>query len=310
MVDTVLEESAWREQRAHHETRVRPWVEPRQERRKSGGKHPTDDFLFEYYPYSVGKLLAWHPGYGTALAGDAAEYLEFPQYVRRAEGVTTGLTWLTESADRIKRLDLAIRLLEGMNTRPANTGCFGLHEWAMVYGLQQDEIRHSAFPLRLSRNEIVDTVHDVGLRCTHIDAYRFFTPAAMPLNPIEPTRAAQPDLDQPGCLHANMDLYKYAMWFSPYVNSELVADCFELARTARTLDMQASPYDVSQFGLEPIRVENPEGRLEYATRQRELMQQATPLRMRLISTLLAMHGALNADYSQVQSRDFTTPQNP
>jgi hypothetical protein len=309
-MDTVLEESAWRERRARHETRVRPWVEPRQERRKNGGKHPTDDFLFEYYPYSVGKLLAWHPGYGTALAGGAAEYLEFPQYVRTDEGITTNLAWLTESADRIKRLDLAIRLLEGMNTRPANTGCFGLHEWAMVYGLQQDEIRHSAFPLRLSPNEIVDNVHNVGLRCTHIDAYRFFTPAAMPLNPIEPTRATQPDLDQPGCLHANMDLYKYAMWFSPYVNSELVADCFELARTARTLDMQASPYDVSQFGLEPIRVENPEGRLEYATRQRELMQQATPLRMRLISTLLAMHGALNADYSQVQSRDFTTPQNP
>ena len=62
-LDTVLEESAWRERRARHETRVRPWVEPRQERRKNGGKHPTDDFLFEYYPYSVGKLLAWHqPG--------------------------------------------------------------------------------------------------------------------------------------------------------------------------------------------------------------------------------------------------------
>lgn len=286
--DTVLEESEWRERRARHEDRVRPWVEPRLERRKSGGKHPTDDFLFEYYPYSVGKLLAWHPGYGSALLGKADEYLEFPQYARGDKGVTTSLTWLTESTDRITRLDLAIRLLEGMNTRPANTGCFGLYEWAMVYGLEQSEIRHSAFPLRLSPDEIVDTVHDVGLRCTHIDAYRFFTPAAMLLNPIEPTRASQPDLDQPGCLHANMDLYKYAMWFSPYVNSELVADCFELARRARTLDMQASPYDVSQFGLEPIRVENPEGRLDYATRQRELMSSAQPLRHRLVSTLTGL----------------------
>lgn len=290
MVDTVLNESEWRERRARHEVRVRPWVDPRLERRKSGDKHPTDDFLFEYYPYSVGKLLAWHPGYGTALAGEAAEYLEFPQYVRTDEGVTTSLAWLTESADRGKRLDLAIRLLEGMNTRPANAGCFGLHEWAMVYGLQQDEIRHSAFPLRLTPDEIVDTVHDVGLRCTHIDAYRFFTPAAMPLNPIEPTRATQPDLDQPGCLHANMDLYKYAMWFSPYVNSELVADCFELARSARTLDMQASPYDVSQFGLEPIRVEVSDGRAEYARRQREVMEQAAPLRSELLKALHALYG--------------------
>ena len=138
----------------------------------------------------------------------------------------------------------------------------------------------------------METVHDVGLRCTHIDAYRFFTPAALPLNPIEPTRATQPDLDQPGCLHANMDLYKYAMWFSPYVGSDLIADCFELARSARTLDMQASPYDVSQFDLEPIRVETSEGRLAYASRQREVMDAARPLRQRLLESLRDLSGAL------------------
>ncbi len=284
-LDTVLSEDEWIARRARHEARVRPWVEPRQERRKNGGKHPTDDFLFEYYPYSVGKLMAWHPGHGTALAGGAHEFLEFPQYVQQAEGVTTSLEWLDASADRRSRLMLAIRLLEGMSVRPANTGCFGLHEWAMVYGLEQSEIRHSAFPLRLSPVEIIDAVHDVGLRCTHIDAYRFFAPAAIPLNPIEPTRATQPELDQPGCLHANMDLYKYAMWFTPYVSSELIADCFELARSARTLDMQASPYDVSHFGLEPIRVETAEGRMEYARHQRAVMEAAQPLRGRLLTTL-------------------------
>ena len=308
-LDTVLEESAWRERRARHETRVRPWVEPRQERRKNGGKHPTDDFLFEYYPYSVGKLLAWHPGYGTALAGDASNYLEFPQYERVDEGVTTSLAWLSATADRTSRLNLAIRLLEGLETRPANTGCFGLHEWAMVYGLEQSEIRHSAFPLRLTPGEITDTVHDVGLRCTHIDAYRFFTPTAMPLNPIEPTRATQADLDQPGCLHANMDLYKYSMWFSPYVSSDLIADCFELARSARTLDMQASPYDVSQFGLEPIRVEIPEGRSEYARRQREVMEQAAPLRDRLLVSLRLIQNMLTADNLQVENLDYASSEN-
>ena len=284
-VDIVLPEGEWRSRRARHEARVRPWVEPRQERKKSGGIHPTDDFLFEYYPYSVGKLLAWHPGHGVTLTGNVADYLNFPQYTRTEGGVTTSLRWLSESPDRIKRLDLAIGLLEAMNARPANTGCFGLHEWAMVYGLEQSEIRHSAFPLRITPAEIVENVNDVGLRCSHIDAYRFFTPAAKPLNPIEPTRATQPDLDQPGCLHANMDLYKYSMWFSPYVRSELVADCFELARSARTLDMQASPYDVSMFELEPIRVETPEGRLEYATRQRGVMEEAEPLRSRLLAKL-------------------------
>lgn len=89
-----------------------------------------------------------------------------------------------------------------------------------------------------------------------------------------------------------MDLYKYAMWFSPYVSSELVADCFEMAREARTLDMQASPYDMSQFGLVPIRVESPDGRAEYVVRQRQLMNAAAPLRARLLEQLVRLHQAL------------------
>ena len=90
---------------------------------------------------------------------------------------------------------------------------------------------------------------DIGLRCTHIDAYRFFTPAAVPLNAHEPTRATQHEWEQPGCLHANMDLYKYAMWFQPFTSSDLVADCFALARQARELDMRAAPYDLVDLGL-------------------------------------------------------------
>jgi hypothetical protein len=131
----------------------------------------------------------------------------------------------------------------------------------------------------------------------------------MPLNPIEPTRATQADLDQPGCLHANMDLYKYSMWFSPYVSSDLIADSFELARSARTLDMQASPYDVSQFGLEPIKVEIPEGRSEYARRQREVMEQAAPLRDRLLVSLRLIQNMLTADNLQVENLDYASWEN-
>ena len=155
----------------------------------------------------------------------------------------------------------------------------------MVYGQTQDEVRHSSSPLRLTPGEIVDVVDEVGLRCTHIDAYRFFTPAAVPLNAHEPTRATQHDWEQPGCLHANMDLYKYAMWFSPFVGSDLIADCFALAREARELDMRAAPYDLVDLGYEPIRVETPEGRRDYATRQRGIAEQARPLRDRLLARL-------------------------
>ncbi|MBI1350059.1 MAG: 3-methyladenine DNA glycosylase [Actinomycetales bacterium] len=278
-----MREEDWRRRQAAHHSRVRPWIEPRLARRSRGRRHPTDDFLFDYYPYSPSRLATWHPGYGVTLEGAADAFLAHPAYVRVDGGITATITWL--DASRRPRLDLALRILEGTAGREPVTGCFALHEWAMVYGLEQDEVRHHDYPLRLTPAEIRETVDDVGLRCTHIDAYRFFTDEAAPLNSLTPTRATQPDLEQPGCLHASMDLYKYAMWFQPLVGSDLAADCFELARRARDLDMQASPYDVAYVGLEPIRVETPEGRRRYADEQRALMQATGPLRARLIEAL-------------------------
>ena len=284
-----LTEPEWRERQHAHTERVRPWIEPRLERRRTGLKHPTDDFLFDYYPYSPNRLATWHPGLGVVLEGDASEFLPHDAYVQTDDGVTVTLEWLDQQ--RRDRLRLVLRLLQGTSERDPVTGCFALHEWAMVYGLEQKEVRHSDFPMRVTPTQVRETVDAVGLRCTHIDAYRFFTDEATPLNALTPTRATQPDLEQPGCLHASMDLYKYAMWFQPLVPGELVADCFAVARKARALDMQASPYDVAALGLEPIRVETIEGRAEYARRQRELMAATAPLRQRLLAQLARLTAA-------------------
>jgi hypothetical protein len=284
-----LDEADWRQRVQQHRDRVDSWVEGRRERRSSGRTHPVDDFLFDYYPYSVGRLQAWHPGHGVELLGDVREYADHPDYARTADGVTADESRL---ARHRQRLDLVIRLLSATADREPQLGCFGMHEWAMVYGQQQDEVRHSSYPLRLHPDQVAAAVDEIGLRCTHIDAYRFFTPAAVPLNAHEPTRATQHEWEQPGCLHANMDLYKYAMWFQPFVGSELVADCFALARTARELDMRAAPYDLVPLGYEPIRVETPEGRVEYAREQRELASAAASLRGRLLGAVSGLRGAL------------------
>ncbi len=279
-----MEEGSWRVLEQAHRERVTPWVSPRLQRRAAGLKHPVDDFLFDYYPFSPGRLRAWHPGHGVELEGRVDAFLANPAYVRTpAGGATASLDWLNPS--RRARLTLVVRILEGTASRPAGTGCFALHEWAMVYGLEQQQIRHEQVPLRVTPDEVRATVDSIGLRCTHIDAYRFYTQEALPLNATVPTRAGQPEQDQPGCLHTAMDLYKYAFWFSPLVSSELVADCFENAIRARTLDMRASPYDISEFGLQPIRVETAEGRREYAEEQRALMDVTAPLRIRLLSAL-------------------------
>jgi hypothetical protein len=173
-------------------------------------------------------------------------------------------------------------LLRRTAERPAHFGCFGMHEWAMVYRQSMDEIRHADWPLRLNADETAAVVEANRVRCSHFDAYRFFTPPARPLNLLTPTRESQPDLDQPGCLHANMDLYKWAYKLAPLVAAELVADCFELAREIRELDMRASPYDLMDLGLAPIRIETPDGRAEYAAAQRGFAERARPLRVRLI----------------------------
>jgi hypothetical protein len=82
-----------------------------------------------------------------------------------------------------------------------------------------------------------------------------------------------------------MDLYRWAYASMPWIGSDLLWDSFELATELRVLDMQATPYDLSSLGFEPVRVETPEGRSEYQSRQRALAARAEALRSRLIATL-------------------------
>lgn len=278
-----VEASTWQRLASEHVARAERWTTPRLARRKLGQTNPVEDFLFEYYPFSPAKLRTWHPGYGVVLEGvDAEEYLRFDAYIRVPDGVTADVLALRSKRER---LDLAVGILAGTRSRQPHRGCFALHEWAMTYGLEQQEVRHPALPLRVSPSTIAATIETIGLRCTHIDAYRFFTPDATPLNALVPTRATQPDLEQPGCLHASMDLYKVASWFSPLVSSELVLRCFENAAFARMLDMRASPYDVTAYGLDPIRIETLQGRREYAEEQDLVIQRSEPIRAELLMVL-------------------------
>lgn len=286
----VLAQEEWEPRLAAHRARLERWTVPHLDRRSRGIKHPVEDFLFDYYPFSVGRLLTWHPGWGTALVGDVHAFAA-PTYERVEHGsaVTVDITRL---AKHRARLDLAIRILAGTTSRPAQLGCFGLHEWAMVYRLEPGQVRHEQLDLRISPEEIAATVEKVGLRCTHIDAYRFFTEPAVPLNPLTPTRETQPDLEQPGCLHATMDLYKYAMWFQPFVPGELVADAFALAMRTRELDMRASPYDLTDDdAYPPVAIETVDGRRQYAREQAALMSAAEPLRDRLLRSLTDLRRA-------------------
>ncbi|WP_431977313.1 3-methyladenine DNA glycosylase [Micromonospora haikouensis] len=277
-----LDLADWQARRRAHEERVDAWLAPHLARRRAGRRHPVEDFLFTYYSHRPAQLRRWHPGAGVVLRG--ADPAEFGRDYR---ATSAGLTLDTDAvrARRAESVDWIRALLAATAGRPAHLGCFGMHEWAMVYRQTQEEVRHNAWPLRLSPARTAEVVQERGVRCSHFDAYRFFTAPARPLNVLTPTRERQHELEQPGCLHANMDLYKWAYKLSPLVPSELVADAFALAREIRTLDMRASPYDLAALGYPPVRVETPEGRAEYAAAQRGFAERAAGLRARLLAAL-------------------------
>lgn len=251
------------------------------ERRARGERHPVLDFLFTYYSYRPAKLLRWHPGPGLELA-DAAEYLRWPAYRTTECGVELGP--LPDA--RRSSVEFVHTLLSATANREPRFGCFGLHEWAMVY--RSTDVRHEDWPLRLGGAGTDAVVESLPVRCTHFDAFRFFTPAARPLNMLQPTRREQVALEQPGCLHAGMDLYKWAYKLDPYAPSDLVADCFELALDIRSLDMRASPYDLASLGYAPVRIETAEGRAQYRREQAGFTERARPLRARLVALCEAL----------------------
>ena len=180
----------------------------------------------------------------------------------------------------IKACDWTISLLEKTMANSACFNCYGLHEWAMVYKAQ--EVRHNSNPLRLSQAEICEIVEEKQLVCTHYDALRFYTPEAVPLNKHQPTRETQEVYEQSACLHANMDLYKWSYKMYPWISSDLMLRCFELAMDCRRVDMKASPYDLKHLGYEPIYIETPEGREIYVKEQLRLKLAGEPLRQELL----------------------------
>ncbi len=298
----ILARDAWQARAAAHAHRVDAWVQPYLERRQRGQPHPVHDFLFTYYSQRPSALRRWHPGWGVTLL-DAPEYAERKGYIRIVRDVPVAFSaqlqrerlGLSVSADHLSTQVLVLesihRLLVATAGRTPMLGCFGLHEWAMVH--RTDEVRHDR-PLRLGAARTDEVVEGHRITCTHFDAFRFFTESARPLNTLQPGRDDRPAYEQPGCLHAGMDLYKHAFRLTPLIPSELVADCFELAWDIRELDMRASPYDLSDLGLEPVRIETAEGKQAYVAAQRGFAERGAPLRRRLVdhcARLLAVAGS-------------------
>lgn len=288
---TVLARADWQARERAHRQRAEVHTLPLRDRRARGISDPVGDFLFQYYPYPPSLLERWHPGLGVGLVVGPGWEAVFNGSLHRLDGGIIRLDPALLPGKAVERIRWIHSLLVATRDRPPNFACHGLHEWAMVY--QGRDIRHAATtPLRLPQEEIDHLVRTRALCCSHHDAFRFFAPAARPLNRLQPSLDSRIGHEQPACVHANMDLYKWAAKLMPWCGSELLLKSFELAGELRELDMRASPYDLRARGLEPIPIERADGRRQYEAMQRDLAASSAPIRQRLIDCCQAIINAI------------------
>jgi hypothetical protein len=286
---STLSRDEWQARKAAHVARVAAWADDRVSRVSRRVANPVFDFLFDYYPFRPAHLKRWSPGIGVFLQACTADDLDWKDNFAQADGGCV-LSANSFPEHRHPFLLWALKYLTNIAERPPQFSCFGLHEWAMVY--KCDTPRHSTVPLRLSKDEISKVVETLDLRCTHFDAFRFFTPEAVPLNRNQLTREVTTDFDQRACIHVTMDLYKFAHKVAPWCSSELIADAFLLAAEARKVDMRASPYDLAESGFAPILIETLSGREEYIQEQRRIAELATPVRSAIIEVYKQLVAAI------------------
>ena len=292
----LLPRTEWSRRERAHRQRADALTAGHRARRARHERHPVEDFLWTYYSVKPGELRRWHAGAGVVLEG-AAEDRAGWRYYRAASGhcadsgSDAALDLPAYFSKRGGTVDYVERLLGATLERPAQFGCFGLHEWAMVYRLGPEQVRHAGLPLRIGHESTDRVVESHRIACTHFDAYRFFTPEASPLNTLRPTRETQPGFEQPACLHAGMDVYKWAAKLGPIVPGEVLLDAFVLARDIREVDMRASPYDVTGYAgadgtpLAPIAIETAAGKREYAELQRGFAERGNALRERVLAAI-------------------------
>lgn len=278
----LVAESEWLQEKEAHEQRVNELLDDYLEARSRQEKNPVMDFLFEYYAFRPSGLRRWSPGMGVSLS-----FTDFDLLPEVSELTVDGNIAFIDPAlfpeKRISSLKWMLQMLENtQNSRPS-FGCFGMHEWAMVY--RTDNPRHDQVPMRMELDELAEFVESRPLLCTHFDAFRFFTQPAKPMNRFELSREKFHETEQPGCIHSNMDLYKWAFKMYPWISSSLILDAFELAVEARHIDMQASPYDLREQGLKPIKIETEAGRKEYKQKQEMIFRKGLPIREKIIEKM-------------------------
>ncbi|MBN2731691.1 MAG: 3-methyladenine DNA glycosylase [Balneolaceae bacterium] len=279
LVSQRLSKTQWERRQDEHRQAIAQIVDPYLEKKQHQQNDPILDFLFEYYAFRPSHLKRWSPGTGVLLENATRQTTPpISELTITDEGAWLDPAHFPENRKSSARWILS--LLKNTLKKDPSFGCFGMHEWAMVY--KSDNVRHNHLPMRMDKEELADFVESRPLVCTHFDAFRFFTDPAKPMNKFDLSREKFNQTEQAGCLHTNMDLYKWAFKLFPWIGSDLIQKAFILAVDTRRIDMKASPYDLRERGLQPIKIETKEGRKEYVAKQKDIYRRSLPIRQKLI----------------------------
>jgi hypothetical protein len=275
----------WQRKAKIHEALITPITDFFLKQRGNGIKNPVHDFLFTYYNFSPAKLKQWIPAFDVELEMTEDLRVKNPWFNDQwffFNGNLLSLNKTRIQTSTFKAATFIEKLMENILQQEPRFSCFGLHEWAMVYKCTPDAIRHQGYKLRVTPENLAKFVESQRICCSHYDAYRFFTEEARPLNLLNPVLETRLEMEQAGCLHVNMDLYKWATRLWPWIGSDFIAKAFLLAKKGRELDMRASPYDLSDEGFLPICIETEKGRQEYVKLQKQYTAESIPLREELL----------------------------
>ena len=207
----LLAADAWLHREAAHQQRVRRYADPYLARRSAGRKHPVEDFLFTYYTQKPGQLLRWHPGAGVVLSGpDAAERTGWKYYRTlddgelAAAGLPAGTAAVTFDrgsflADRreavaVRRRSSCAAPLPG----PPSSAASGCTNGPWSTARTNSSCATNTCSCGSAPAGTDQVVEDNRIRCSHFDAFRFYTPDAIPLNSSTPSRENQRTMEQPG----------------------------------------------------------------------------------------------------------------
>jgi hypothetical protein len=203
--------------------------------------HPIYNFIFIYFFFNQKILFQYSPGMNVEIEMESdIEQLASLNLVPELQPIDPHSSHYFHISFQQKKitkkfLQRTLTLLKSVESKLPSFWCFGLHEWAMLYHSSQlpsstpkpSSSLFQSLPLRVTAQQIESLINPSSsstqpsplprLRCTHFDAIRFFTPSSLPLNAITPTptRKTVHQFDQPGCVHVNMDLFKYGICLLP-----------------------------------------------------------------------------------------------